>query len=78
MSGDQAREVEVVFAPSPRGTEVTVTHRGWDRIRPDHPARHGLDVAAFLRMMGMWWGDLLSSMREHAAERSTPPRPDAS
>jgi hypothetical protein len=40
-----------------------VTHRGWSRIRPDHPARHDLEVAAFVRMMGLWWGDLLTSLR---------------
>lgn len=60
-------EVEVVFAPSPSGTTVTVTHRGWSRIRPDHPARHRKDVVEFIRMMGMWWGDLLSSLRDHAS-----------
>ena len=62
----ETTEVEVLFEPAPRGTLVTVTHRGWSRIRPDHPARHGLPVAEFIRMMGMWWADLVSSMREHA------------
>lgn len=62
-------EVEVTFDPSPSGTLVTVTQRGWAAIRPDHPARHGLEVPAFIRMMGMWWGDLMTSMREHAAHR---------
>jgi len=60
-------EVEVTFAPSPSGTLVTVKHRGWSRIRPDHPARHGLEVPAFIRMMGLWWGELMTSMREHVA-----------
>jgi uncharacterized protein YndB with AHSA1/START domain len=63
-------EVEVVFAPSPSGTLVTVTHRGWAAIRPDHPARHGLDVPAFIGMIGSWWGDLMTSLRERAAGRS--------
>jgi len=66
-------EVEVTFAPSASGTLVTVQHRGWSAIRPDHPARHGEDVPAFLRSMGMWWGDLLTSLREHAAARPSPP-----
>jgi uncharacterized protein YndB with AHSA1/START domain len=57
-------EVEVTFAPSSSGTLVTVTHRGWSRLRPDHPVRHGLEVAAFLRQHGLWWGELLSSLRE--------------
>jgi uncharacterized protein YndB with AHSA1/START domain len=60
-------EVEVLFQRSPSGTLVTVKHRGWSAIRADHPARHGQDVRAFLRMMGLWWGDLLTSLREHAA-----------
>ncbi len=60
-------EVEVLFEPSASGTLVSVTHRGWSRIRADHPARHGHDVPVFLRMLGLWWGDLMSSLREHAA-----------
>ena len=44
-------------------TQVVVTHRGWADIRGDHPARHGLVHAEFVRMMGMWWGDQMISMR---------------
>jgi uncharacterized protein YndB with AHSA1/START domain len=62
---DDSTEVEVTFEARSGGTLVTVTHRGWSRIRADHPARHGLDVAPFIRMMGLWWGDLLGAMREH-------------
>jgi uncharacterized protein YndB with AHSA1/START domain len=59
-------EVEVRFEPSPSGTQVTVVHRGWAALRPDHPVRHGQEVAAFVRTTGLWWGDLLTSLREHA------------
>jgi uncharacterized protein YndB with AHSA1/START domain len=59
-------EVEVEFAPSPSGTRVTVTHRGWDHIRADHPVRHGQDPDAFIRSMALWWGELMSSLRERA------------
>jgi uncharacterized protein YndB with AHSA1/START domain len=59
-------EVEVTFAASEGGTRVTVVHRGWGRIREDHPVRHALPVAEFIRSMGLWWGDLLSSLRVHA------------
>ncbi len=59
-------EVEVTFVPTRTGTQVTVEHRGWSAIRADHPVRHGQDVAAFIRMMGMWWGDQITSMRLHA------------
>jgi uncharacterized protein YndB with AHSA1/START domain len=63
----ESTEVEVRFEPSASGTLVTVTHRGWSRIRSDHPARHGLEVAAFIRSTGLWWGELMSSLRERAA-----------
>jgi uncharacterized protein YndB with AHSA1/START domain len=63
---EETTEVEVVFRPSAGGTLVTVTHRGWSRLRPDHPARHGMEAAAFLRATGMWWADLMTSLREHA------------
>jgi uncharacterized protein YndB with AHSA1/START domain len=64
---EEKTEVEVLFERSPSGTLVTVTHRGWSAIRPDHPVRHGNEVPAFIRMMGLWWGELLSALREHAA-----------
>lgn len=59
-------EVEVGFEARASGTLVTVTHRGWSEIRPDHPARHGLEVAPFIRMLGLWWSELLTSLRELA------------
>ena len=64
---EEKTEVEVVFEATPEGTLVTLTHRGFSRIRPDHPVRHGQDPAAFLRMLGLWWAGLLTSLREHAA-----------
>jgi hypothetical protein len=59
--------VEVRFEPSGEGTLVTVRHRGWAALPADHPARHGLDGAALVRMIGLWWGDLLAALREHVA-----------
>ncbi len=61
--------VEVLFEESASGTLVVVTHAGWSAIRPDHPARHGEESAEFLRRMGLWWGDQMTSLRvqaEHA------------
>ena len=55
--------VEVLFAESPSGTLVTVTHSGWSALRPDHPARHGETASVFLRRMGLWWGDQMTSLR---------------
>lgn len=57
-------EVEVLFEPGASGgTRVTVTHRGWAAIRADHPVRHGEDTLAFVRTMGLWWGDLMTTLR---------------
>ena len=70
---DEKTFVEVRFDPSPSGTLVTVEHSGWSAIRDDHPVRHGQPSAAFLRTMGMWWAELMSSLREHAAPRAEPP-----
>ncbi len=57
--------VEVTFTPTGDGTMVRVAHSGWSDLPDDHPARHGLTGAAFSRMNGLWWGDLLSALREH-------------
>lgn len=65
---EEVTEVEVLFAGSPTGTMVTVIHRGWSKIRADHPVRHGQQVSAFLRTMGLFWGDLMSSLRETALD----------
>jgi uncharacterized protein YndB with AHSA1/START domain len=62
-------EVEVRFEPTANGTRVTVVHRGWAAIRPDHPARHGQAASAFSRSVGLFWGDLLTSLRERVATR---------
>lgn len=64
-------EVDVQFEASPSGTLVTVRHRGWSLLPDDHPVRHGQDASAFVRRMGMWWGDLASSLRDHVRDRSS-------
>ena len=58
--------VEVSFERLGDMTVVTVVHSGWASIREDHPVRHGLTILEFQRMSGMWWGDLLSSLRHCA------------
>lgn len=63
----EVTEVEVSFEAMGVTTMVTVVHRGWSSVRADHPARHGLDVAGFQRMLGLWWGDQLRALR-HAAD----------
>jgi len=60
-------QVDVEFAAASAGTLVTVTHRGFSVLRDDHPARHGLQGADFSRMIGLWWGEQMSSLREVCA-----------
>jgi hypothetical protein len=64
-------EVDVEFAASASGTLVTVTHRGLSALRADHPARHGLQGADFSRMIGLWWGEQMNSLRETCRARSS-------
>ncbi|MEO6596905.1 MAG: hypothetical protein ABIP94_19340 [Planctomycetota bacterium] len=42
-------------------------HRGWEALREDHPARHGMADQEFVRSVGLWRGQQLSSLRQHAA-----------
>ncbi len=63
---DEQTEVEVLFEPSASGTLVTVCHRGWSRLRADHPVRHGQEARAFLASMANWWGGLMTTLRERA------------
>lgn len=72
---EQLTRVEVTFEASGGATTVSVIHSGWEAIPSDHPVRHGLDTGAFLRMMGLWWGDQLSSLRQHARTTSEPHDP---
>jgi uncharacterized protein YndB with AHSA1/START domain len=73
----ESTSVEVRFKLSGRGTLVSVTHRGWSSLRPDHPARHGHVGADFYRMIGLWWGEQMSSLREHALAPTRPGESDS-
>lgn len=74
----ESTEVEVRFEPTASGgTQVSVEHRGWAALRPDHPVRHGQDTVAFVRMMALWWGDLLTAYRVRGAAPTRPPGPPA-
>jgi uncharacterized protein YndB with AHSA1/START domain len=58
-------QVEVLFTAIGAGTKVSVTHRGWAAIAEDHPVRHGLSSTEFIRMIGLWWGEQMSSFRQN-------------
>jgi uncharacterized protein YndB with AHSA1/START domain len=62
----EKKEVEVRFTPASGGTQVSLEHRGWSTLPAGHPARHGLEGAAFSGMIGMWWSELLGAFRNHA------------
>jgi uncharacterized protein YndB with AHSA1/START domain len=62
----EGTEVEVRFAAENAGTRVTIEHRGWDRVPEGHRARQGLVGHAFEAAIGLWWGDLLVSLRARA------------
>jgi uncharacterized protein YndB with AHSA1/START domain len=68
-AANEQTAVDVEFAPAGAGTLVTVTHRGLSALRSGHPARHGLQGAAFSRMIGLWWGGQMSSLRQTCAAR---------
>jgi uncharacterized protein YndB with AHSA1/START domain len=67
----ESTHVEVRFEAVPTGTRVTLRHSGWAALRPDHPVRHGESGPAFIRTLGLWWGDLMTSFRELAAENTS-------
>jgi uncharacterized protein YndB with AHSA1/START domain len=67
FAADEATEVNIEFAPTASGTLITVTHSGLSTLREDHPARHGLQSAEFNRMIGLWWGEQMSSLRRLCA-----------
>jgi uncharacterized protein YndB with AHSA1/START domain len=69
FAAHEQTEVDVEFALAAAGTLVTVTHRGLSALRGDHPARHGLQGGDFSRMIGLWWGEQMSSLRETCGTR---------
>ena len=65
-------EVEVRFAPAEGGTRVTLEHRGFEALPPDHPARSGLAGEALMRLWGRCWTErleLAKSCAEHPRSR---------
>ena len=58
--------VEITFTRTESGrTQLVLVHSGFAALRPDHPVRHGEPAAAFVGRLGLWWGQLLTSFREH-------------
>lgn len=54
----QDTELHVGFREVPGDvvqTRVTVEHYGWDRIPPEHAARHGFPLGVFQLRFAEWW-----------------------
>jgi len=66
---DQETELHVHFdeirddpAGPPVQTRVTVEHFGWDRIPPEHAARHGWPLPVFQLRFAEWWQSQLRTL----------------
>jgi uncharacterized protein YndB with AHSA1/START domain len=56
-------------------TRVVVEHFGWDRIPPEHAARHGFPLATFQLRFAQWWQTLLQTLAKVALNHpATPPK----
>jgi uncharacterized protein YndB with AHSA1/START domain len=73
FAADQETELHVRFdeiGDDPTGsaaqTRVTVEHFGWDRIAPEHAARHGFPLATFQLRFAEWWQVLLRALSDVA------------
>lgn len=74
FAAGEVTHVEIRFERAEGGTRVVLEHRGWEAFTASHPVRHGLIGTAFTDMIGLWWGDLMTSYRAHSAKRVRLPR----
>jgi uncharacterized protein YndB with AHSA1/START domain len=70
FAAGELTEVDVRFEAASGGTRLVLEHRGFGKLRKDHPVRHGLEGDAFVSMMGLWWGDLVTNYRSFAGTRA--------
>ena len=68
FTADQSTEVDIGFTAVEGGTRLTLEHRGWDSLPPDHPARHGMDDRRFLLINARWWEDQFEALRSASDE----------
>ena len=77
---DQETELHVRFddVEEPAGavpqTRVVVEHFGWDRIPPEHAARHGFPLATFQLRFAQWWQTQLRTLATVARDDPRAPR----
>jgi uncharacterized protein YndB with AHSA1/START domain len=63
--------VDIRFEAEGNSTRVTLEHLGWDSIPPGNLSRHGWSGQAFASMIGVRWGDALTSLRAHVSTKSS-------
>ena len=71
FSQGQTTQVSVGFEAMGEETRVTVEHRGWSEISPDHASRHGFPLGQFQLRLGEHWRALLDSLAEAAPRLSS-------
>jgi hypothetical protein len=67
---DQVTEVDITFTAVQGGTRLTLEHRGWNSLPPDHPARHGLQDQRFLLQRAQWWDAQFAALKRVSTEGS--------
>jgi len=68
FSPDQSTEVEVRFEPVGDETRVSIEHRAWDTIPPEHAARHRFPEPVTLQRAANWWRASLAAFKERLAD----------
>lgn len=63
---DQQTHVQVRFEVVGDDTRVTVEHRAWDAIPPEHAARHGFPLQLFQLRLAEHWRTLLGALAQRA------------
>jgi uncharacterized protein YndB with AHSA1/START domain len=69
---DDVDDGDDVDEPAGAQTRVVVEHFGWDRIPPEHAARHGFPLATFQLRFAEWWQALLRTLTNVARDTSAP------
>lgn len=69
----QYTEVTVRFSAEQDRTRVSVEHRGFASLPPEHPARHGQQGRALALARGRLWAEALTSLRDRIYRQGDKP-----
>jgi uncharacterized protein YndB with AHSA1/START domain len=61
--------VDIKFEAVENGTRVTLEHLGWESIPLENLSGNGWSGQTLASMIGVRWGDILTSLRAHASTR---------